>query len=250
MEFKTLFRILEKQLADGDDVPPFFRELMAMITTVTEEEWGTSKDPGQKLLDEMIRTYIKKAKFLKKLAGAIVYRLTPEILVERINERPDAARASLSSDMHVCDSEINQKNIAEKIAAMVVEIICLSEGFVPDNEIEEQARRKQAADLKSRYGSSLLRESEDYCPFGCGRQLTVSESSKTADVILIDKGKAAEPDNLIALCPLCAASWQMDSSRKRLKELKMTKKILAVHQQSTKLLNELPLEKGITGVLP
>lgn len=86
-----------------------------------------------------------------------------------------------------------------------------------------------------------------------GRQLTVSESSKTADVYevsLIDKGEAAEPDNLKALCPLCAASWQMDSSRKRLKELKMTKKILAVHQQSTKILNGLPLEKGITGVLP
>jgi hypothetical protein len=42
----------------------------------------------------------------------------------------------------------------------------------------------------------------------------------------------------------------MNSSRKRLKELKMTKKILAVHQQSTKILNGLPLEKGITGVLP
>lgn len=49
MEFKTLFRILKKHLADGDDVPSFFREFMAVITTVTEEEWGTSKDHDQKL---------------------------------------------------------------------------------------------------------------------------------------------------------------------------------------------------------
>lgn len=209
MEFKTLFRILKKHLADGDDVPFFFRELMAMITTVTEEEWGTSKDPGQKLSDETIWTYTKKAKLPKKLAGAIVYRLTPEILVERINERPDAARASLASDLHVCDPEIDQDNVAEKIAAMVVKIVRMSAGLAPENEIEEQARRQQAADLKSRYGSYLLCESEGYCPFGCGRQLTVSENGKTADayeVSLIDKGKAAEPDNLIALCPLCAAS--------------------------------------------
>lgn len=48
MEFKTLFPILKKYLADGADVPYFFRELMAMITTVTEEEWGSSKDPSAK----------------------------------------------------------------------------------------------------------------------------------------------------------------------------------------------------------
>lgn len=49
MEFKTLFRILKKHLANGDDVPSFFRGFMAVITTVTDEEWGTSKDPCQKL---------------------------------------------------------------------------------------------------------------------------------------------------------------------------------------------------------
>ena len=47
-------------LADGDDVPAFFRELMATITTVTEEEWGTAKDPSAKLSDETIRSYTKR----------------------------------------------------------------------------------------------------------------------------------------------------------------------------------------------
>lgn len=31
VEFKTLFPIMKKHLSDGDDVPYFFRELMAMI---------------------------------------------------------------------------------------------------------------------------------------------------------------------------------------------------------------------------
>lgn len=252
MEFKALFRILKKHLADGDDIPSFFRELMAMITTVTEEEWGTSKDPGQKLSDETIRTYTKKAKLPKKLAEKIVYRLTPEILAERIRERPDETRKSLAADLHGCDPGIDQDNVAEKTAAMMAEVIRLSAGLAPESEIEEQTRRQQAADLKSRYGSYLLQESEGYCPFGCGRQLTVSDNGKTADVYevsLIDKEKPVSPENLIALCPLCWASWQLDSSRKRLKDLKMTKKILAAHQQSTKLLNGLPLEKGIIGVI-
>lgn len=120
----------------------------------------------------------KKANLPKKLAEAIVYRLTPEILAERINERPDAARASLALDLHVCDTEINWDNVDEKIAAMVVEIVRMSAGLAPENEIEEHARRQQDADLKSMYSSYLLRESEGYCTFGCGRQLTLFEKKK------------------------------------------------------------------------
>ena len=86
VEFKTLFPILKKYLADDADVPYFFRELMAMSTTVTEEEWGSSKDPSTKTKDETLRTYAKRG-ISQKLAKAIVYRLTPEILVERINEK-------------------------------------------------------------------------------------------------------------------------------------------------------------------
>lgn len=98
VEFKTLFSILKKHLADGDDVPYFFRELMAMITTVTEDEWGTGKDPSVKLSDETIRSYTKRG-LPKKLAGSIVYRLTPEVLVERINERSVTSRTLLAEDL-------------------------------------------------------------------------------------------------------------------------------------------------------
>ena len=49
---------------------------MAMITTVSEEEWGTSKDPSAKAKDETLRTYAKRG-ISQKLAKAIVYRLTP-----------------------------------------------------------------------------------------------------------------------------------------------------------------------------
>lgn len=48
MEFKTLFQILKKHLADGYDVPHFFRDLMAMLTEVSEEEWGHQKIPRKR----------------------------------------------------------------------------------------------------------------------------------------------------------------------------------------------------------
>ena len=46
MEFKTLFKILKNRIGDGCDVPEFFRELIAMIKDVSEEEWGTGKEPS------------------------------------------------------------------------------------------------------------------------------------------------------------------------------------------------------------
>lgn len=101
MEFNTLFSILKNRLGDGDDVPYFFRELMAMITTVTEEEWGTSKDPSaKKLSDNTIRSYTKRT-LPKKLSQAIVYRLTPEVITERIDKRPYDTRKILAEDLQV-----------------------------------------------------------------------------------------------------------------------------------------------------
>jgi hypothetical protein len=36
MEFKTLFAILKNRISDGLDVSQFFRDVMAMITDVSE----------------------------------------------------------------------------------------------------------------------------------------------------------------------------------------------------------------------
>lgn len=36
--------MMKNRISDGADVPYFFRDLIAMITEVPEEEWGTPKD--------------------------------------------------------------------------------------------------------------------------------------------------------------------------------------------------------------
>ena len=117
MEFKTLFPILRKYMADGDDVPTFFRELMATITTVSEEEWGTSKDPSAKLSDETIRSYTKR-KLPKKLASTIVYRLTPDRLTKRIKRLKNATRELFAADLKAYDSTIPADNIGEKVTVI------------------------------------------------------------------------------------------------------------------------------------
>jgi len=253
MEFKTLFRIMKKHLADGDDVPYFFRELMAMITTVTEDEWGTGKDPSVKLGDETIRSYTKRKLLPKKLAGTIVYRLTPEILAERINERSDTSRTLLADDLKGYDASLNAENVADAIAGWIVEIIQQSAGLVSQTALQKQQQQLLASDLKAKYGDYLLGETDGYCPFpGCGRQLTITNNGKavhTYEVSLIDKQKSAAPDNLMAMCPQCYATYLLDNSRKLPRELREIKRILSTHKQSVHLLDDLPLEKGIVGVI-
>lgn len=252
VEFKTLFPIMKKHLADGGDIPYFFRELMAMITTVTEDEWGTGKDPSGKLSNETIRSYTKR-KLSKKLASSIVYRLTPEVMVERINERSKTSRTLLADDLRGYDATLDADNVANAIAGWMVEIIQKSAGLVPQDALQQQQQQQLASDLKTRYGDYLLGETDGYCPFpGCGKQLTITGKGKAVhayEVSLIDKSKPATPDNLIALCPHCYATYLLDDSKKLSKELNKIKNILSTHKQSVHLLDDLPLEKGIVGVI-
>ena len=253
MEFKTLFSILKNRMGDGDDVPYFFREIMAMITTVSEEEWGTSKDPSaKKLSDETIRSYTKR-KLPKKLCQAIVYRLTPEILAQRIKERPKSTRKLLAGDLQTYDSEIDENNVGQKVAGFMVKIIQVGAGLVPLDDLKKQQQEQIALELKNQYGDYLLQETEGYCPFpGCGKQLHVVNGTRTIplyQVSLIDKTKGRDIDNLIALCPQCHATYLLDNSKKLCKELKAAKNVLAIHKQGVQLLDNMQLEKGIIGVI-
>lgn len=72
VEFKEFFSMMKKRISDGLDVPCFFRDLVAVITDVTEDEWDTPKDPSSKLTKEnTLRTYAKRdisKKFLQRLS--------------------------------------------------------------------------------------------------------------------------------------------------------------------------------------
>ena len=103
VEFKEFFSMMKNRISDGADVPYFFRDLVAMITDVTEEEWATPKDPSSKLTKEnTIRSYAKRG-LSKKFAQSIVYRLSPEMFIESLNTRPHAAIALLAGDYRSYD---------------------------------------------------------------------------------------------------------------------------------------------------
>lgn len=252
MDFKTLFRILKKHLSDGMTTPEFFRELMAIITDVPEEEWGTSKDPSQKGRDNTITGYTKR-KLPVKMAQTIVYRLNTDRLASNIEEKEETQRRLLAADFTGYDSSVNADNVGQKVADWLEDIIQQSAGLVDQSALEKQKQAQADQDLKEKYGDYLLAEEENRCPFpGCGKELSVAANGNNKyvyEVTQIDKELPATPENLLATCPRCHALYLMDSNKKLCKTLKQTKKVLSTHRQSVHLLDDLPLEKGIINVI-
>jgi len=253
VEFKDFFSMMKNRISDGADVPYFFRDLMAMITDVTEDEWGTPKDPDTKLTNEnTLRTYAKR-KPSKKFAQSIVYRLFPEMFISSLEERPKALLALLADDYKSYDPSVSAGNVAEKLAFCFVEIIRELAGLVQQDELERQRLLQQSVDLKVKYGDYLLDEADNACAFpGCGRSLVMADNGRIVrvfDIALIDKKKEPTVDNLLAMCPICNGTYTLDNNKKISKELIGVKKILIAHKQSMRLLDGYPIEKEIIGVM-
>ena len=253
VEFKEFFSMMKKRISDGADVPYFFKDLVAMITDVTEDEWGTPKDPSTKLSKEStLRSYAKRG-LSQKFAQSIVYRLKPEMFIASLNTRPVTVRQFLADDFRPYDSTADASNIASKLAEVFIDIIRSAAGLVEPTELEKQKLQQAEQDFKNKFGDYLINEANHVCPFpGCGRSLVVTNAGKAANLYnvgLIDKKKAPTVENLLALCPHCYATYSIDDNAKICKELNGVKKILVAHQQSVQLLDDLPLEKGIVGVI-
>lgn len=192
MEFKEIFNPLKKCLGDGHNRQYFFRDLMAMITTVSEEEWGTPLDPNTKRTnDNTIFSLIKRG-LSQTFAQSIVNRLTPEILTERINDRPLGTREALAKELSVFDSDINADNVGDKAADMMVKIISVSAGLMSDKEIA--IKKGAIKSSKQDKNKSEKESSETVYP------TEITESDELlARKFLIDHGSEKE---LIPLCQI------------------------------------------------
>ena len=252
ISFPDLFKVLHKHLSGGDDVPEFFRTLMARVTELPESEWGTSKDPADRLKDNTIRTYVKRG-ISGKIAKNIVYNLTLERVEDWIWDMDDIPRKHLAGDLSSYDPTLNSDNVAKKVADWLVEIVYAKAGLAPKNELAKQKQQTINADLKNRFGEYLLREEHNHCAFpGCDRMLSVASSGKylpVYEVAIIDKAKDATIGNAIAMCPRCQSVYVLDDSKKLANQLRAVKRILAVQMHTEEILDSIELEKGISRVV-
>lgn len=252
MDFKTFYSILFNRISDTLSSGEFVRDLIAMITTVPEEEWGLKKDPSNRVSSKTYENFAKRG-INKTTCKAIVYRLSPENFIESLNARPKATLELLANDFLPYESTAGKDNIASIMADIFIDIIRTTAGLTSVDKLEEQKQLQSSSDLKSKYGKYLLKECDSHCAMPCcGKLLYVSNGTNLSDVYevtRIDKSKDASIDNLIALCPQCFATYQLDSSTKTVRNLKASKRSLSIQMESMIELSTIELEKGLTNVI-
>lgn len=252
MDFKTFYSILFNRISDTLSSGEFVRDLIAMITTVPEEEWGLKKDPSNRVSLKTYENFAKRG-INKTTCKAIVYRLSPENFIESLNARPKATLELLANDFLPYESTAGKDNIASIMADIFIDIIRTTAGLTSVDKLEEQKQLQSSSDLKSKYGKYLLKECDSHCAMPCcGKLLYVSNGTNLSDVYevtRIDKSKDASIDNLIALCPQCFATYQLDSSTKTVRNLNASKRSLSIQMESMIELSTIELEKGLTNVI-
>lgn len=252
MDFKTFYSILFNRIGDSLSSGEFVRDLIAMITTVPEEEWGLKKDPSNRVSLKTYENFAKRG-INKTTCKAIVYRLSPENFIESLNTRPKATLELLANDFLPYESTADKDNIASIISDIFIDIIRTTAGLASVDKLEEQKQLQSSSGLKSKYGKYLLKECDSHCAMpGCGKLLYVSNGTNLSDVYevtRIDKSKDASIDNLIALCPQCFATYQLDSSTKTVRNLNASKRSLSIQMESMIELSTIEIEKGLTNVI-
>lgn len=231
-------------------MPEYFRDLLAMMTDVSESEWGSNKDPSEKMKDSTLKSYVTRG-FPVKFATSIVYRLSMDNLKDNIKMRPSENLSLLAKDLQAYDPTTNADNVADKIAQWLTEIVQVSAKMIQKTELEIQKQQVLSTDLKNTYGAYLLKECKGCCTFeGCGKLLSVTVNGNLQnvyDVTLIEKSGKQTVENLLAMCPQCYATYQIDN--KTHKHLKNIKKHLYSQFQDENTLNTSEFEKGLTEVI-
>lgn len=253
LTFNELFNLLKNRLSGGEDIPTFFRNLMSMITNVPEKDWDGPKDPASnKIKDNTIRSYLKTG-LSKKFARKIVYKITREMFIDSLEAYGDDVLDILAQDYLPYDGTADKGNIANKLADEFVEIIKAAAGMVEPEKLDKQRAERFELELREKYGEYLLAEANRCCPFpGCGKRLVEIANGKIHEkykVSLVDKQKAPEVENLIALCSDCYSVYFLDKDSKRTKDLKNVKKVLSRKITNDQILDDRPVEKGILKVI-
>lgn len=255
MEFKDIFNVADKYMADGYTKTEFFREFMSMITSIEDFDWDTKMlDPSENKPENTIRNYIKRG-FSKVFAKQIVDKLTPENLEERINALPQTTRSLFATDLKEYDPYIDCNNVGQKVSEWVVEIVRTKAGFVPRDNFSRLKTEKLSNKLKQDFGNYLLEEEQGRCAFpGCNRHLikTNKENGKTIDsfkVSVIDTKKEPTLDNVIAFCPLCYDTFELDRTQKRVEALKAVKNTLSGLYENSASIEELMVDENLQEVI-
>lgn len=260
MLFAEIMHAIHPHLMKDADVPAFTRNMIQMLCDIPEEDWYTKKDPSseQRYKDESLRKFYNRG-LTKKLAKAILGRLTKENFVESISDssRDDVILTGLANDIRpFCDEEV--EITSTNVADILFDLFHKALEYIVNPELENDRKIRYAQKLSNQakgvFGSGLLDDCKYTCSSSlCGKHLqTITKKNQSVadyEIIPIEANKGQKYENLIAVCHDCFQRYTLSHSKAEENALKTIKKLQSDSRSTRQTLDEISISKGITLVI-
>lgn len=246
MEFNDFFNLMKPVLGKERSNAKLVRNLIAMITKTDGDV-----DPSQDQSDDTLKSYANgKRPLSPEYARGIIAEIEFQNFVDSVNSNDEVVIERLSDSFKPYDSTVTPDVAGTVAGKFFLEILYKAAG---ENTDVQKSLMPSKYYLRHRYGNQLLVENKGNCPFkGCGKPLLLSSNEATQayfDVIMIDRESGEHSENLIALCPECAAKYLLSHTEEaqiELQDLKISMFELLLAQKS---LTDIKVEEAISEVL-
>lgn len=252
MEFSDFSRILYSYIGSGDEYPKFVLELLSLVSSNKDDFFCNQNNPFLEMDTSTLSGYFNGSKKIsKKNAGVIKSNFDSTEFIDKIDSLSVDLKTNLAKELGVEDIDI--KALPEKCADIFLQIISdIALGKKQEKvSLNTNSGKK---DLEQKYGLSLLQECNSLCPLlECSKPLYVKKDDEKQpyfQIIQINPQKSYDRlSNLLAVCPECAAKFNMQKTEHDILRLAEIKRRMQEKENISELASEEKIEQDITTLI-
>lgn len=252
MEFSDFSRILYSYIGSGDEYPKFVLELLSLVSSNKDDFFCNQNNPFLEMDTSTLSGYFNGSKKIsKKNAGVIKSNFDSTEFIDKIDSLSVDLKTNLAKELGVEDIDI--KALPEKCADIFLQIISdIASGKKQEKvSLNTNSGKK---DLEQKYGLSLLQECNSLCPLlECSKPLYVKKDDEKQpyfQIIQINPQKSYDRlSNLLAVCPKCAAKFNMQKTEHDILRLAEIKRRMQEKENISELASEEKIEQDITTLI-
>lgn len=259
-EYKHEFAEFAHILADlfqGNDSPEEFTKAMFKAIYLPVEE----DSPLDDVEDRTYRSYFYDEHDITVLAKKITGSLDPDGFAEFVNTDTDSTVKKLCEEFKKYYPDIDAENYGKRVGARFETIIRNAAAAKrkrrtkkPAGIIPIDSKPQLIETPKDKYGIYLVSEEGSKCPNdGCPHMLYGNVNGRPEliyDVVEIDPDESSDdPNNLIALCPDCAARYRLSRSPLFIYRMRQIKDQVKNDTENFELISDQRIQEGVRRVI-
>lgn len=252
MEFSDFSRILYSYIGSGDEYPKFVLELLSLVSSNKDDFFCNQNNPFLKMNTSTLNGYFRGSKKIsEKNAGFIKSNFDSTQFIDKIDSLSVDLKTNLAKELGIEGFDI--KLLPEKCADIFLQIISdIASGKKQEKvSLNTNSGKK---DLEQKYGLSLLQECNSLCPLlECSKPLYVKKDDEKQpyfQIIQINPQKSYDRlSNLLAVCPKCAAKFNMQKTEHDILRLAEIKRRMQEKENISELASEEKIEQDITTLI-